>query len=168
MAKSCLPAIPLAIFGVIEPAMLVWAYIIAHRDLPSFYAAQAPNHLHPSSSPVPAPALVLLLQLVNVYLLLAAVAVVCSWTTHASVSRGYLVAVAFADYGHVWACYKGVGPDLFWDLSRWNDMLWGAVGVSLALNVFRWLTVLGAFGSVRDPRDPAGAVATGGPAKKNA
>lgn len=63
--------------------------------------------------------------------------------------------MAFADYGHIWACYQGVGPEVFWDLGSWNDMLWGGVGVSAALNAFRWLTVLGAFGAVRDPRDAA-------------
>ncbi|KAI1771351.1 hypothetical protein F4818DRAFT_429858 [Hypoxylon cercidicola] len=155
MAISCLPAIPLAIFGVIEPAMLIYAYITAHQDLRAFYAAQAPHVPLPASSPVPAQGLVLLLQLVNVYLLLAAVAVICSWTARPGVARWYLAAVALADYGHIWACYEGVGPDLFWDVAAWNGMLWGGVGVSAALNAFRWLTLLGAFGPVRDPRDPA-------------
>ncbi|KAI1761715.1 hypothetical protein GGR53DRAFT_469017 [Hypoxylon sp. FL1150] len=202
MAKSCLPVIPLAIFGVIEPAMLyvfthpptqpltphtttlktraanlpsrlpsIWAYITAHRDLPAFYLAQAPPFPSPSpsspspSSPSPSPsiippqALVLLLQLANVYLLLAALAVLCTFTPHAVVARWYLTAVAFADYGHIWACYKGVGPDVFWDVGTWNDMLWGGIGVSAALNVVRWLALLGAFGAVRDPRDPVAAAA---------
>ncbi len=53
------------------------------------------------------------LQLVNVYLLLAALAVICCWTTHASIARRYLAALSLADYGHIWACYVGVGLDLF-------------------------------------------------------
>ncbi|KAI1376701.1 hypothetical protein F4677DRAFT_417694 [Hypoxylon crocopeplum] len=157
MAKSCLPAFPLAVFGVIEPILLIWGYITAVRDPASFYSAQAPNFPVPSSADVPAQGLVLLLQLVNVYLLLAAAGVICTWTSDATVSRRFLVAVAFADYGHIWACYRGVGPDLFWDVSSWNDMLWGGVGVSLVLNVLRWLTVLGAFGAMRDPWQPTGA-----------
>ncbi|OTA98926.1 hypothetical protein M426DRAFT_325585 [Hypoxylon sp. CI-4A] len=163
MAKSALSAFPLLVFGVVEPVLLVWAYITALRDPASFYAAQAPPFPAPdaaassSTPPVPAEGLVLLLQLTNVYLLLAALAVLCSWTSHASVARWYLVAVALADYGHVWACYRGVGPDVFWDPSRWNDMLWGGVAVSAVLNVARWLTVLGAFGALRDARGPAGA-----------
>lgn len=52
------------------------------------------------------------LQLVNVYLFLAAVAVICTWTPHASIARWYLAAIALADYGHIFACYVGVGLDL--------------------------------------------------------
>ncbi|KAI1399597.1 hypothetical protein F4819DRAFT_410516 [Hypoxylon fuscum] len=159
MAKSCLSAVPLVIFGVVEPALLVWAYITAQRDIASYYSAQAPHEPVAAGAAVPAQGLVLLHQLVNVYVLLAAVGVVCSWTPHAAVARRYLVAVALADYGHVWACYRGVGAELFWDPSRWNDMLWGGIGGSLVLNAFRWLTVLGAFGALRDPRAPAGAAA---------
>ncbi|OTA66478.1 hypothetical protein K449DRAFT_430788 [Hypoxylon sp. EC38] len=159
MAKSCLSIIPLTVFGVVEPALLIWAYITALQNLPSYYAAQVPLS---TTDAVPPQGLVLLLQLINVYLLLAAVAVICSWTPHATITRWYLIAVAFADYGHIWACYRGVGPDVFWDVERWNDMLWGGVAVSAVLNALRWLTVLGAFGALRDPRGPTGA------AKKNA
>lgn len=52
------------------------------------------------------------LQLVNVYLLLAAMAVICTWTPHARTARWYLAAVSLADYGHIYACYVGVGLDL--------------------------------------------------------
>ncbi|KAI1143911.1 hypothetical protein F5Y05DRAFT_10691 [Hypoxylon sp. FL0543] len=165
MAKSCLSVIPLTVFGVVEPVLLVWAYVIALQDLPAYYEAQVPDVPLPAPGQVPPQGRVLLLQLVNVYLLLAALAVVCSWTPHAAVARWYLVAVALADYGHIWACYRGVGADVFWDLGRWNDMLWGGVGVSAALNLLRWLTVLGVFGAVRDPRGPTGVVGLG---KKNA
>ncbi|KAI1417649.1 hypothetical protein F5Y13DRAFT_60805 [Hypoxylon sp. FL1857] len=166
MAKSCLSIIPLTVFGVVEPLLLVWAYIIALQDLPAYYSAQAPNAPLAAGDQVPAQGLVLLLQLVNVYLLLAAVAVICSWTPHATVARWYLIAVAFADYGHIWACYRGVGPEVFWDVDQWNDMLWGGVGVSAVLNALRWLTVLGAFGALRDPRTPTGQ--DGARGKKNA
>ncbi|KAI0115167.1 hypothetical protein F4814DRAFT_309471 [Daldinia grandis] len=161
MAKSCLPAFPLVVFGVVEPVLLIWAYIIAVRDPAAFFAAQAPNHPHPHpatlpSEPISPPALVLLLQLANVYLLLAGLAVVCSWTPHASVARGYLAVVALADYGHVWACYRGVGPELFWAPAGWNHVLWGAVGGSLVLNVLRWFTVRGLFRALGGPRGARG------------
>lgn len=112
-------------------------------DPTAFYLAQSPTADPTSTATAPAQGLVLALQLTNVYLLLAALAVVCSWTPHASVARWYLVAVALADYGHIAACYRGVGADVFWDVARWNDMMWGGVGVSVVLNVLRWLTVLG-------------------------
>ncbi|KAF3064439.1 hypothetical protein GL218_01138 [Daldinia childiae] len=157
MTKSCLPAFPLVVFGIVEPILLIWAYIVALRDPTAFFAAQAPNHALPVSEPLPPQALVLLLQLINVFLLLAGLAVVCSWTPHASVARWYLVVVAFADYGHIWACYRGVGPELFWNTAEWNDMLWGGVGGSAALNVVRWLTVFGVFGALGRPRGPGSA-----------
>ncbi|KAI1655123.1 hypothetical protein F4813DRAFT_190450 [Daldinia decipiens] len=87
MAKSCLPAFPLVVFGVVEPILLIWAYIVALRDPAAFFAAQVPNCALPVSEPLPPQALVLLLQLINVFLLLAGLAVVCSWTPHASVAR---------------------------------------------------------------------------------
>ncbi|RSM05611.1 hypothetical protein CEP52_006182 [Fusarium oligoseptatum] len=39
---SCLPTWPLALFGVIEPAMLVWAYINFVMDPFKYFADQAP------------------------------------------------------------------------------------------------------------------------------
>ncbi|KAI2464989.1 hypothetical protein F4781DRAFT_435877 [Annulohypoxylon bovei var. microspora] len=146
MAKSALPVIPRVVFGVVEPAMLMprQPRRLLRRASPALPALPA----------LPPQALVLLLQLTNVFLLLAGLAVLCSWTAHASVARWYLVAVALADYGHVWACYRGVGARVFWDTAAWNDMLWGAVAGSAALNVLRWATLLGAFGRVRGPRGP--------------
>lgn len=111
----------------------------------AYYAAQVPAHalsqtdLHPQ-------ALSLAMQMGNVMLLLALLAVVCCWTPHGAVSRGYLLAVAVADWGHIYATYATVGADFFWDVRRWNDMVWGNVGVSVVLNVLRLLTVAGAFG----------------------
>ncbi|KAI1457243.1 hypothetical protein F4805DRAFT_429407 [Annulohypoxylon moriforme] len=151
MAKSSLPVIPRIVFGVVEPAMLIWAYKDCQTNPTAFFAAQAPPF---TADSIPPQALVLLLQLVNVYLLLAALAVLCSWTSHKSVAKWYLLVVAFADYGHIWACYRGVGEEVFWDTGRWNEMLWGGVGVSVLLNLARWGTLLGGFGRLRDPRDP--------------
>lgn len=113
-----------------------------------YYADQAANHPSRAQDFTP-PAMVLTLQIVNVLLLLAAVAIVCCWTTQVNTARWYLIAVAFADYGHIYSCYKGAGPDFFWNLGAWNDMMWGNVGMSAFLNVNRWLTVLGLFGKLR-------------------
>lgn len=100
-----------------------------------------------TTTTIPPQALTLTLALLNVYLLLAALAIVCCFTAHAPVARGFLLAVAIADYGHVYATYAGAGPAVFWDpLGSWNGMVWGSVGVSLFLNVHRWLTLLGVFG----------------------
>lgn len=89
------------------------------------------------------------LQLGNVLLLLAPMAIICCWTKHPEITFWYLIAVAFADFGHIYAVYAAVGPKLFWSPSEWNDMIAGNVGASAFLNVNRWLTVLGIFGKLR-------------------
>jgi len=89
------------------------------------------------------------LQMGNVLLLIAVMAVICCWTTHASVARYYLLAVAFADLGHIYSTYRGVGQEYFWNVGQWNDMVAGNVGASVFLNINRWLTLLGLFGKLR-------------------
>ncbi|KAJ2993006.1 hypothetical protein NUW58_g1978 [Xylaria curta] len=161
MAVTCLPTIPFVVFGIVEPVLLVVAYVTTLRDPFAFYAKQAQNHELPAdASSFPPQAHIMTLQLVNVYLLLAAMAIICSWTTHARTARWYLAAVALADYGHIWACYVGVGLDLFLRPAEWNDMLWGSVGVSVFLNIIRLLTLAGVFGAVKGPEEH--------PAKKKA
>lgn len=127
----------------------VWAYIISVFDPYRFFAMQVPNTPLESSDLQPQ-ALVLSLQMGNVLLLLAAMAVICCWTPRPSTSRWYLVAVAFADYGHIYGTYVGMGRDAFLDVRGWNDAVWGSVGASTVLNIFRWLTVLGAFGGLAE------------------
>lgn len=94
----------------------------------------------------PPQAAILSLMVGNVLLLLAALAVACCFSSSATTAKWYLIAVAFADYGHIYSCYVGLGPDVFWDISQWNDMIVGNVGASLVLNVVRWFTLLGVFG----------------------
>jgi hypothetical protein len=43
-----------------------------------------------------------------------------------------------------------MGSAAFWDVSGWNDLVWGNVGASLFLHVNRWATVLGLFGPLRE------------------
>jgi len=148
MAVSSLPMLPLVLFGIIEPALLIWAYVIGMQDPKQYYVGQHPDPSLVSKASFPPQALSVSLQLVNVLLLLAAIAVICCFTKDSSVPKWYLIAVAFADYGHIYATYAALGDDYFWDVSKWNDMIWGNVGVSLFLNVARWLTVLGVFGRI--------------------
>ncbi|KAF3766778.1 hypothetical protein M406DRAFT_274188 [Cryphonectria parasitica EP155] len=163
MAYSTLPTIPLIVFAVIEPALFllvidlhitnclcsrVWAWIVCNQDPFNYYATQVPNHTLNEQDHFPGQALALSLQMGNVLLLLAAMAVICCFSSSPSTAKWYLVAVAFADYGHIYGAARGVGPDVFWDPSQWNDMVWGGVAGSAILNLFRWLTVLGVFGPI--------------------
>ncbi|KAI1330489.1 hypothetical protein F5Y16DRAFT_363294 [Xylariaceae sp. FL0255] len=152
MAISCLPTFPLFIFGILEPALLVYAYYVAMADPYAFYAAQTPTHNLGASSitTFPPQAQIFTYQLVNVYLLLAGLALTCSFTRHASVAKLYLFFVALADYGHILSCYLVIPTNVLLDVSQWNDMIWGSVGGSIFLNVVRLGTLLGLFGAVRD------------------
>ena len=166
MPSSVLPKLPLALFGVVEPVLLyaitdlplasnvlkinhrLWAYMNHLQQPHQFYASQIPNAGTLASTPFPQQAQILVYQLGNVYLLLALLALVCCWTTSRSVVRGYLAAVALADLGHIYAVYRVLGSETFWDVGQWNDMIWGSVGVSAILHVNRLATLLGVFGRV--------------------
>ncbi|KAJ9608678.1 hypothetical protein H2200_006449 [Cladophialophora chaetospira] len=147
MAISALPTWPFLLFGILEPAALIWAYIITLTNPQQYYSDQSPqavlaNHVFTPN------ALSLTLQLGNVFLLLAALAVVCSFTTHAEIARRYLIAVALADLGHIYSVYAALGDKIFWDLNQWNQMVASNVGVSVFLHINRLLTVAGLFGKL--------------------
>lgn len=150
MARS-LTLWPTLLFGFIEPGLLIWAYINFLRDPWACYLAQVPESdlsamKVGSENSFPPQARLLVRLLANVYLLLALLAVICIWTPHRSVAIYYLLAVALADLGHIYATYI-VWGSAFWDLNQWNDMMWGNVGVSAFLHVNRLATVLGVFGT---------------------
>ncbi|KAH8594086.1 hypothetical protein B0O99DRAFT_625929 [Bisporella sp. PMI_857] len=113
----------------------------------TYYTSQAP-HIAIKESQLSPQSLGLTMQLLNLFLLVAAVAVICCWTTDARITKRYLIAIALADYGHIWAAYKALGSDYFWNIAGWNLTTCGNVGVSVLLNLVRWATVLGLFGEV--------------------
>jgi len=147
MAISALPYWPLLLFGILEPAALVWAYGITLTDPQQYYADQVPQGVLSDHVFTPQ-SLSLTLQLGNVFLLLAAMAVICCFTTHAEIARRYLIAVALADLGHVYSLYCGMGEKVFWDLNQWNTMAYSNIGISLFLHVNRLMTVAGVFGKL--------------------
>lgn len=120
---------------------------LAFLDPADFHARQIPN----GKDTLTTGAEIIILQVGNMYWLLAALAVlICFFSTPKTV-RGYLLIVAVADLGHIWAVYQGMsrgsaGAAQFWDWRGWNDMVAGNVGVSLFLCVNRVATVLGLWG----------------------
>jgi len=129
----------------------VWAYYTVMTDPRRYYADQAPNHPITAAAFTPQ-AQALTLQMGNVLLLLAGIATICCWTRHPEIAFWYLVVVGFADFGHIYASYCA-DPSYFWDITQWNGMMAGNVGCSAFLNVNRWLTVLGVFGTIRADAD---------------
>jgi hypothetical protein len=82
----------------------------------------------------------MILQTGNMYLLVAGLAVLCRLFPTPQVARNYLLVVAHADLGHIYSVYSTLGRDVFFDFAKWNDVLWGHVGV----NAFLWINRLAA------------------------
>ncbi|CAG8232169.1 unnamed protein product [Penicillium salamii] len=120
-------------------------------DLQGFIAGQTPTipepaTLHPSS-------VALAYQLGNLYSLLFLVGVgVCHATTEPKVLRNYLVGLAIADVGHVYATGLAMGWDAFLDVGSWNALTWGNIGATAFLFVNRIAYFWGVFGYAKAPK----------------
>jgi len=120
---------------------------LAFLDPADFLARQIPSGKDALSTS----AEIIILQVGNMYWLLAAFAVLICFFSTPRVARWYLLIVAIADLGHIWAVYQGMskgsaGVAQFWDWRNWNDMVAGNVGISLFLCLNRVTTVLGLWG----------------------
>ncbi|GAD92288.1 hypothetical protein PVAR5_0878 [Paecilomyces variotii No. 5] len=149
--STIFPTWPHALFAVIEPISLVAGYLAPIIDLQGFIAGQtphiaAPSSVHPSS-------IALAYQLGNLYglLLLLGIAVIYG-TSEPKVLRNYLIALAIADLGHIYATYLAMGWDAFLDVSSWNALTWGNIGASAFLFVNRIAYFLGFFGYAKAPK----------------
>lgn len=81
----------------------------------------------------------------NVFLLLALLAILCTFFVSERAAKLYLLCVALGDLGHISCVYAGLGPKVFWDVANWNDMVWGHVGVSSFYFFNRIATAAGVF-----------------------
>ncbi|KAH9002281.1 hypothetical protein EDB86DRAFT_3063387 [Lactarius hatsudake] len=69
-----------------------------------------------------------LFQLANLYLLFALNEhLVLSSTSSLKTWRRLLSCLLIADFGHL-ATMSPAGPEIFWNVWRWNAMAWGSVG----------------------------------------
>ncbi|WEW57490.1 hypothetical protein PRK78_002957 [Emydomyces testavorans] len=119
---------------------------IAFYDTQKFVVGQAPNA---KEALIPHPSVkILAYQLGNLYLLLLFVGVgVLYFTSEAKVIRNYLIALAIADVGHIYSTYLGIGWKALIEVNKWNDLMWGNVGISTFLFVNRVAYLLGMFGN---------------------
>ncbi|OJJ43472.1 hypothetical protein ASPZODRAFT_74326 [Penicilliopsis zonata CBS 506.65] len=145
------PTWPNILFGTLEPISLLLGAAAPLVDLHGFIAGQtpktvAPAELHPSS-------IALAYQLGNLYALLFMIGVaVCHGTSEPKVLRNYLVALAIADVGHVYATYVAMGWDAFVDISSWNALTWGNIGATAFLFANRLGYFMGIFGYAKLPK----------------
>ncbi|OQE29635.1 hypothetical protein PENSTE_c002G09120 [Penicillium steckii] len=147
---TILPPWPQLLFGVLEPISLVFGSLAPLHDLYGFIAGQTPHAnppvLHPSS-------VALAYQLANLYSLLFLVGVgVLHTTTEPKVIRNYMIGLAIADVGHVYATYLGMGWDSFADIGAWNALTWGNIGATSFIFINRLAYLAGLFGPARAPK----------------
>lgn len=48
----------------------------------------------------------------------------------------------------MYSVYSGLGGEVFFNVAKWNDMIWGHVGVSAFLFANRLATAAGVFGTI--------------------
>ena len=126
--------------------LLGWHAVFS--DPSEFVSRQLPATLN--AAPIPASAALVSISYGNVFLLLAGMAVLCTVVTRdANITKWYLIIVACGDIGHIYANYAVMGPQVFWDFSQYNEIMWGNVAVTLFLHVNRLATLLGLFGRIR-------------------
>ncbi|PGH28852.1 hypothetical protein GX50_08400 [[Emmonsia] crescens] len=147
---TILPLWPHIVFAVLEPISLIAGFCVAIFNTDKFVAGQTPNTLTPAGLPLSTQAISY--QLGNLYLLLmmAGVAVLYS-TSEPKVVRNYMIALAIADLGHLYATYWCIGFHDLINVKQWNDLTWGNVGATGILFVNRVAYLLGAFGYAKSP-----------------
>ncbi|EOD51460.1 hypothetical protein GTA08_BOTSDO03457 [Neofusicoccum parvum] len=126
-SRSRIPAPYRAFFLFLEPASALVGAYYAHF-CPAIYLQLTHSPSAPApAQPVPTATRVVLSQLANLYLLFAVnEAVVLRATADLRVWRALLCALLLADFGHLYSV-AALGPDVYWDVARWNAIDWGNV-----------------------------------------
>jgi len=70
------------------------------------------------------------------------------------VLRNYLIGLAIADIGHIYATYLAMGWGAFSDVAKWNALTWGNIGATGFLFINRVLYLCGVFGFAKAPKVP--------------
>ncbi|KAF2268094.1 hypothetical protein CC78DRAFT_530472 [Lojkania enalia] len=146
---TVLPFWPALLFTYLEPISLILGWNAAFSNPSTFITKQVPK----ASSAFVAPsagAICLSYTLGNIFVLLAALAILCTAITREKrVAKFYLFFVALGDLGHIYSSYKAMGPEMFWNFNQYNEVMWGNIGVSAFLHVNRLGTLTGVFGRFR-------------------
>ncbi|KAI9927931.1 hypothetical protein ASPWEDRAFT_173581 [Aspergillus wentii DTO 134E9] len=151
MPSTIFPKWPHILFAVVEPISLIAGWSAPIFDLRGFILNQAPNTIQPPAE-IHNSSIALAYQLANVYGLLFLLGVgILHSTTEPAILRNYLIALAIADVGHVYATYLAMGTEAFLDVASWNAMTWGNVGITAFLFINRIAYFLGLFGYAKAP-----------------
>ncbi|ODQ50528.1 hypothetical protein SAICODRAFT_46606, partial [Saitoella complicata NRRL Y-17804] len=137
-----LPSFYSGVFVIFEPLSTLAGALYAFTDPYGFVTTQDPSQSHLvdalKSQTLPLSSLAVAIQLGNCYLLLSLISTFILHTTNeVRTVRALLWALLLGDVGHVGACYWVLGSEVFWDVSRWNAVTAGNVGVTTLLAVCR-------------------------------
>lgn len=103
------------------------------------HAASAPS----LASTIPLSTSVVLSQLANLYLLFTInEALVLRSTSDLRVWKTVLFGLLVADFGHLYSL-KELGPEVYWNVLKWNAMDWGNVGFVCAGATMRMMFLAG-------------------------
>jgi hypothetical protein len=85
----------------------------------------------------------------NAYIVLGLMAILALFISREPrVAKWYLFMVALGDAGHLYASYRAMGKDAFWDFEHYTDVMWGNVVFGVFLCSNRLLTLSGFFGRI--------------------
>ncbi|KAF7937903.1 uncharacterized protein EAE97_007699 [Botrytis byssoidea] len=142
---SILPLFPKFVFTVLEPISLVAAFTVAMISPEWFIQEQVVISRH---LPISDNARAVALQLGMVYLLMAMVEIaILGGTQEAKFVRNYLFACLLGDIGHFVVTYRVLGWERVGNVTQWNSMTFGNIGVTVFLFLTRSAYLLGLFGS---------------------
>jgi len=130
-------------------ATIIAGYYVAFFDSNTFVSRQLPPTPVLTSSTVPPHATILSLSIANMFLVQCMLSILLTVVTRESrMTKYYLVAAAIGDVGHIFASYKVMGSEIFWDFGDYNDLMAGNVFLGVFLFVNRLLTLSGVFGRI--------------------
>jgi hypothetical protein len=130
-------------------ALLTVTILIGFYTATSDPASFISRQLSTPPASIPPHALIISASLGNMFLVQCFVSLLFTVVTReARLTKYYLVAAAIGDLGHVYANYKFMGNDVFWDFGGYNDMMAGNVLFSVFLWCMRMGTLAGVFGAV--------------------
>ncbi|KAL1959635.1 hypothetical protein VTO42DRAFT_1670 [Malbranchea cinnamomea] len=142
--SKVLPTWPYILFAILEPISEILGWYFAFVNPQYVVASQHPQTTSPE--PLSVGSQTVAYQLGNMYLLLALVGIaILSSTSEPQVVRNYFIALAIGDLGHLYMTYLGTGWAYFVDITKWNAMAWGNIGMTSFLFVNRLAYFLGIF-----------------------
>ncbi|KAH3916643.1 hypothetical protein HBH56_061290 [Parastagonospora nodorum] len=141
-----LPFWPAIVFVYFESTSILIGVYLASSTPADFISRQLPV---PPTHPLPPHALIVSASIANMFLVQCMLSLLFTVVTRESkLTKYYLAAASVGDLGHMWANYRYMGSEVFWNWRGYNDMMFGNVVISAVFLVMRVGTLRGWFGTI--------------------